>query len=227
MTETEVTTVQAKLVSVRVGRVAPLGPRGVPSGFVKSPAEGAVRVERLGLAGDEQADLRVHGGPNKAVYCYPFTHYQRWRQTHPRHAELLQPGAFGENLTIDGLDEEDVVLGDRLRIGTAVLEVCQPRQPCFKLALRFNDALMVRAMVETGQCGWYVRVIEPGSLAAGDAVVHEPAPARDWTIARFASLINQRAPAAHFGRASLEALAAIPNLPRPWPAYLREELANL
>ncbi len=169
----------ATLLSVQVGAIAPLGPDGVPSGFVKRPASGPVWVGRLNLAGDAQADLSVHGGPDKAVYAYAASHYAAWKGEFPEHAERMTPGAFGENLTVSGLIEADLCVGDVHTIGAARLQVCQPRTPCFKFALRFEDRRMPRAMVQSGRSGWYYRVIEEGTLQAGDEVrlLERPNPA--------------------------------------------------
>jgi len=162
------------------------------SGFVKTPVTHRVAVGLLGLEGDEQADLRVHGGRDKAVYGYAWPNYALWRADFPQYAALLVPGGLGENLTIEGCDERRVCLGDIVRIGTAVLQVTEPRQPCFKFALRFDDVAMPRAMVRNGYCGWYYRVLTPGSLAAGDSVVLEERPNPDWSIDRVNRLIVQR-----------------------------------
>jgi MOSC domain-containing protein YiiM len=178
--------------SVQVGRIAPLGPDGVMSGFVKKPVQGAVEVGPLGLAGDEQADLEVHGGPDKAVYAYSLNNYAAWKTAYPQYEAMLLPGGLGENLTIDGIAEGDVCMGDHVQIGTAVLQVSQPRQPCFKFALRFNDVSMPRAMLKNGMSGWYYRVLKTGSLAAGDAVRLLERPHQDWSIERTNRLIIQR-----------------------------------
>jgi MOSC domain-containing protein YiiM len=178
--------------SVQVGRVAPLGPDGVMSGFVKLPVQGAVEVGLLGLAGDEQADLEVHGGPDKAVYACSMGNYLAWKAAFPQYEALLVPGGLGENLTIDGLAEGEVCIGDHVRIGTTVLQVSQPRQPCFKFALRFSNLAMPRAMVRNGMSGWYYRVLEPGSLAAGDEVRLLARPHQQWSIERTNRLIIQR-----------------------------------
>lgn len=156
----------AFMTTVHVGRIQPLGPAGVSSGFVKSAVNGRVHVRSLGLEGDEQADLRVHGGMDKAVYGYATENYVAWRADFPEHAALFVPGGVGENLAIQGLDEHSVCLGDQHLIGTALLGVCQHRQPCHKFALRFNDPRVVRAMVRNGRCGWYYRVIRDGFLEA-------------------------------------------------------------
>jgi MOSC domain-containing protein YiiM len=178
--------------SVQIGRVAPLGPEGVPSAFVKRPVDGSIAVATLGLAGDEQADLRVHGGPDKAVYGYAHSHYAAWLKEYPQHAAMLVPGAFGENLTLDACDEASVFVGDVVRIGTAVLQVTEPRQPCFKFALRYDDAAMARAMVQNGMCGWYYRVLEPGALKNGDAVSLLDRPNPTWSVERMNRQIAQR-----------------------------------
>lgn len=178
------------LRSVQVGQVAALGPNGVPSGFIKLPIDHRVELGALGLLGDAQADLTVHGGPEKAVYGYASEHYAVWRSEYPEHADLLAPGAFGENLTIDGLNEDQIRVGDVHGIGSALLQVCQPRQPCFKLALRFNDNRLPKAMVKSGRAGWYYRVLQIGKLAAGDEVrlVERPQPA--FPFSRLVSIIN-------------------------------------
>lgn len=199
----------ARVSSVQVGRIAPLGPDGVPSGFVKSPVEGAVAVTMLGLAGDEQADLTVHGGPEKAVYAYGAAHYSAWVADYPDRAALFVPGGVGENLTIDALVDGDLCVGDVHRIGTARLQVCQPRQPCFKFALRFADNKLPKAMVRNGRAGWYYRVIEEGMLRAGDAVelVYRPNP--DFAFDRLVTIVNYRnASAEEFAAmAAMEGLA--------------------
>jgi MOSC domain-containing protein YiiM len=160
----------ATVTSVQAGRIAPLGPQRIPSAFVKRNVAGPVHVGFLGLDVDEQADLRVHGGPEKAVYAYAAAHYPTWATDFPKLASRFTPGSFGENLTIAGLTEQDLCVGDIHGIGTARLQVCQPRQPCVKLALNFEYPRLPKAMVRSGRSGWYYRVLEPGSLQAGDDV---------------------------------------------------------
>ncbi len=180
------------VASVQIGRAAPLGPDGVLSGFVKHPVSGSVEVTASGIQGDEQADLRVHGGPEKAVYGYAKLRYEAWRASHPQYAALLVPGGFGENLTIAGLDETTVCLNDIVRIGSCLLQVSQPRQPCFKFALRFADVTMPQAMVRNGYCGWYYRVLEPGQLACGDTCWLAERPLPNWSVDRVNRRIVQR-----------------------------------
>lgn len=178
--------------SVQVGRIAPLGPDRVRSGFVKQPVAGPVAVGHLGLAGDEQADLEVHGGPDKAVYACSLGNYAVWKVAFPQYEALFVPGGLGENLTIDGFAEGQVCIGDHVGIGSSVLQVSQPRQPCFKFALRFNDVTMPRAMVKNGMSGWYYRVLKTGSVAAGDEVRLLERPHEQWSIERTNRLIIQR-----------------------------------
>jgi len=182
----------AHLVSVHAGKVAPLGPEGVPSAIVKARLPGRAMIDSQGLAGDEQADHRVHGGPEKAVYGYAVRHYADWAQDFPEHAEKFAPGGVGENLSIDGVDEESICVGDVHAIGGALLQACQPREPCFKFALRFGDNRLVRAMVKSGRAGWYYRVLQEGDVGAGDAVRLHARPNPDFSFARLVAIVSGR-----------------------------------
>lgn len=185
-------TISARLHSVQLGRIAPLGLQGVPSGFIKSRIDSPVAVTSLGLTGDEQADLTVHGGPEKAVYAYSAAHYPAWIADFPHHGDLFVSGGVGENLTIDGLVEAELCVGDIHRIGTVRLQVCQPRQPCSKFAARFADNQLPRAMVRNGRAGWYYRVIEEGVLSAGDAVDLVDRPNPGFGFDRLVAIVNAR-----------------------------------
>ncbi len=201
------------ILSVQVGRVAPLGPDKVPSGFVKSPLGGQGEITLAGLAGDEQADLTVHGDAAKAVYAYAEASYAIWRESHPRHAALWQaPGALAENLTVTGLVEEDVCIGDVVRVGTAMLQVTQPREPCFKFALRFQDPTLPRAMIRNGRSGWYYRVLEAGRVAAGSPVTLERRLNPDWTIPRMNAFIHAK----HRSPEQARELASVSGLAETW-----------
>jgi MOSC domain-containing protein YiiM len=155
-------------VSVGLPREVVAGDRSVLTSIFKSPVAGRIPVRGHNLAGDRQSDLSVHGGRAKAVYAYPYEHYAFWR------AQMtdvdLQPGHFGENLTIEGLLEEDVHVGDRLRIGSAELLVTQPRLPCFKLGIRFGRPEMVKRFLDSRRTGFYLAVAVEGDIAAGDAI---------------------------------------------------------
>ncbi len=173
-----------------VGPVQPLG-RTV-SGIAKQPVQGLCRVGLLGLAGDEQADLQAHGGIDKAVHCYAWSNYDYWRSVLPDQPLWHAPGAFGENLSLDGIDEHGVCIGDRWRIGTALVTVTQGRQPCYKLRLRFGVADMAMRVQDTLRAGWYLRVLEPGMLQAGDACELIERPHPDYSVARLLALIRDR-----------------------------------
>lgn len=208
----------ATLHSIQVGRIAPLGEQAVSSGFVKSPIDGPVEVTPLGLAGDEQADLAVHGGLEMAVYAYPAAHHRVWAAEYPRHAGLFVGGGVGENLTIEGWTEADVCVGDIHAVGSARLQVCQPRQPCFKFALRFDDNRLPKAMVRNGRAGWYYRVLETGSIRAGDPITLADRPNPTFGFERLVEIVN-------FGQASddeLRAMAGMPGL----ASRLRERAAQ-
>jgi MOSC domain-containing protein YiiM len=159
-----------KVLSVNVGKPREIVWNGsrVLTGIFKNPVPGSVKINQLNLAGDEQADLMVHGGTAKAVYGYPIEHYDYWRRELPD--TTLAWGIFGENLTTQGLLEESLCIGDRLRIGSAVLAVTQPRMPCYKLDLRFNRADMVKRFVMSGRSGFYFSVIETGEVHAGSDI---------------------------------------------------------
>lgn len=182
----------ALLSSIQTGKTAPLGPAGVPSGFVKMLVEGPIRVEPLGLIGDEQADPRVHGGPEKAVYGYAAAHYPAWAADFPDRAHLFAPGGVGENLTISGLTEAEICVGDIHAIGTALLQVCQPRQPCFKFALRFGDDRLPHAMIRNGRAGWYYRVLRPGEMRQGDVISLLERPNPDFAFSRLVEIVYRR-----------------------------------
>jgi MOSC domain-containing protein YiiM len=159
-----------KVISVNVGvpKEILIGGKSVRTGIFKKPVAGMVRVWTLGLEGDNQVDRRVHGGPDKAVYIYPFEHYEWWRRELGE--KLEEFGAFGENLTTEGLLEDSVTRGDRIAIGTAIFQVTKPRQPCFKLAAKFQREDMIQRFRDSGRTGFYVRVLEEGWVQAGDAI---------------------------------------------------------
>jgi MOSC domain-containing protein YiiM len=174
----------ARVLSVNVARAAPLALAGggsVPSAIHKRPVAGPVPVRLMGLQGDEQADLSVHGGVSKAVYAYPQAHYAFWQTVRAQAGvagwgEVLAPGALGENLTLEGLQETDLWVGDQLRLPHCLLAVSEPRMPCAKLnaALGFRHA--EKLMAQSGYCGSYLVVLEAGTVSAGDAIQVLPGP---------------------------------------------------
>lgn len=172
-----------RLLAVSVGRAAPLGAggRSVLSAIRKNPIEGDVAVRRLGLEGDEQADPSVHGGLAKAVYAYPAEHHGVWRTLRAQAGVAAWDapvpfGAFGENLTLEGLVEARAWVGDVLRFPRCTLAVSEPRFPCFKFDAAMGFAHASRMMAQSRTCGFYLGVIEPGTIRAGEAFVLEPGP---------------------------------------------------
>ncbi len=165
------------------GKAAPF--RGdEASAIAKSPVAGRVKITRLGLKGDQQADAVHHGGPHMAVHLYPRDHYDGWRKLVGDHPLLQQPGAFGENISATGLVETAALVGDRFRLGTALLEISQPRKPCWKIEHRFGQKGMVAHIVQTGRCGIYFRVIEEGHAEAGDLLEQLEAGHDGWSVER-------------------------------------------
>jgi MOSC domain-containing protein YiiM len=191
------------------------------TGFFKAQIEGPVFVGTTNLAGDGQADLKNHGGIDKAVLAYSADHYPKWRD------ELRMPdmpfGAFGENLTIVGLSEESVYIGDIFRIGEVIFEVSQPRQPCWKLARRWRMHELTGLVVRNGRSGWYLRVLEQGWIEAPMplALMERPNPA--WSIARANEILHHR-------RTDLPLTLELANVPRladSWVEELRERAERL
>jgi MOSC domain-containing protein YiiM len=175
------------------------------SAFAKRPREGIVQIHTEGLASDEQADRSVHGGPEMALHLYPLDHHDWWRGELGDHPLLDEPGGFGSNLAVAGLTEEHVHIGDRFACGTALIEVSQPRQPCWKIEHRFARKGMVGKIVASGRGGWYFRVIEPGEVQAGDSLERVAIGAGEWSVARvFRALVA--------GKATPEELAALADL---------------
>ena len=172
-----------KVTSVNVGtaREVAINGRRVMTAIAKHPVEGAVTVRQLGLVGDEQADLSVHGGIAKAVYAYPKEHYAFWQTVRAQARvslwdETLPPGSLGENLTLEGVLEEQLWIGDRLRLPNCVLAVSEPRFPCFKFDAAMGFSHASKMMVQSGYCGSYLTVIEPGTVSAGDSIELLPGP---------------------------------------------------
>lgn len=170
------TTSPQQLISINTGQAQPLlaGGRRFLSGIGKRAVAGSVSVGQMGLAGDEQVEHSIHGGPDKAVYAYPAEHYPYWQAQRREHGvsmfdEALPPGFAGENLTVTGLSEDAVWIGDQLVFAHCVLRVTAPREPCFKFDAVMGFAQAGRQMVLTQRCGFYLSVQEPGHLAAGEA----------------------------------------------------------
>lgn len=206
-----------RILSVQIGRATTYtydgGGDGKPSSwqtaFYKEPVTGSVAVGSLGVAGDEQADRKNHGGLDKAVLAYSADHYEFWR-SQPEFA-AMQPGAFGENLTIAGLTEATVCLGDRWQGAHVLWEVSQPRQPCWKMGRRWRQPLLPKQVIQNGRSGWYLRVIDEGPLAPGESLTLVARPHPAWTIERVSRLYyHERDPE------QLRELANVPALSAAW-----------
>jgi MOSC domain-containing protein YiiM len=179
----------ARLVSLNVGEPALLAlPSGgtVSTAIGKTPVSGPLHLGELGLDGDVQADRRNHGGPDKAVCVYPLEHYPHWSEQLGR---VLEPGAFGENFSTEGLLESEVCIGDVYRVGSALVQVSQPRSPCFRLAARMGDPRFPSWVQQTGWSGFYLRCLQPGEVGPGDPIALVERPEHGVTIAEANRLI--------------------------------------
>jgi len=209
-----------KVVSVNVGLPREVISRGeaVLTSIFKEPVAGRVRVETLNLVGDRQSDLTVHGGAEKAVYVYPSEHYAFWREELP--GVDLPWGSFGENLTVEGLAEDRVRIGDEIAIGSAVFVVTQPRMPCYKLGIRFGRMDMVKRFLKSGRSGFYLSVSSEGELGAGDLITLTPSQTPSITVAEFVSIYatNGR------DKELLRRATLVPAIPEGWRDYLHERL---
>lgn len=210
-----------RVISVNVGMPieVPYQGRTVRTGIFKSPATGRLAVRGTGIAGDGQGDLEVHGGVDKAVYVYSQDSYLWWAK---ELGHSLQPGEFGENLTVTGLTEDLVRIGDRLRVGDALVEVTQPREPCFKLGIRMGDKRFVARFRDAGRTGFYVRVLEEGTVAGGDAVVLVHTDPAAPTVAEVHDVYVSGAGDAE----RLRRVAATPGLAEGWRAWMQKRIAE-
>jgi len=204
---------QIDVCHLLVGRRAPFGPNGEPSAIDKRRLTGPVALGALGLEGDEQGDLRHHGGADKALHHYPAEHYPAWRRALPEvSAAQWEPGAFGENLSTTGLTEGDVCIGDVFRLGSALLQVSQARQPCWKLNVRFGRSDMSRLVQASARTGWYYRVLDSGEIAAGMDMRLIERPHPEWPLARLLHHLYVDP----LERQALAAIARLAVLPPSW-----------
>jgi MOSC domain-containing protein YiiM len=215
-----------KLVSLNTGLPREVVWRGinVTTGIFKRPVESRVALRRLNLDGDRQADLTVHGGEFKAVYCYPRAHYDYWKRELP--GQKLPMGAFGENFTVHGLLEDSVHLGDQFSVGSAEVVVTQPRLPCYKLGVRFQSDDMVKRFLASGRTGFYFAVTREGEVGAGDEI---KAIARDPNAVPV-SEITRLYIAKRYGDAdvtSIRRALQVAALPESWKGHLRERLERM
>jgi MOSC domain-containing protein YiiM len=208
-----------KLISVNVGlpREVTWHGRPVRTSIWKSPVSGRVRASRLNLAGDEQSDLSVHGGEDKAIYVYPAEHYPFWARELPK--SELPWGAFGENFTTEGL-LESVKIGDRLRLGSAEFMVTQPRMPCYKLGVRFGRDDMVKRFLKSGLTGFYLSVVREGEVGTGDPIELLEQDGHAVTVSDITALYANDAE----NQGLLQRAIDVPALPESWRDYFRQRL---
>lgn len=217
-----------RLLSIQVGKPATYGREDAAdpherlwrTGYFKLPVSGPVFVGQTGLTGDGQADLENHGGIDKAVLAYSAEHYPKWREEFQ--IADMPFGGFGENLTISGLDETSVCIGDVWQCGPVVLEVSQPRQPCWKTSRRWRMGDLSQRVIATGRSGWYLRVVEEGEIEAGmeSALVRRIHP--QWTVARANEVLHHRTD----DLAAAEELANLPELALSWREIFVARLAK-
>jgi MOSC domain-containing protein YiiM len=212
-----------QVISVNVGQPRKVLWKGqiVETGIFKEAVEGRVAVRRLNLEGDRQADLTVHGGLNKAIYAYPAEHYSFWHKQFP---EMELPwGMFGENLTLTGLFEDTVHIGDHFRVGSAKLMVTQPRLPCFKLGIKFGRDDILKRFLLSGMTGFYFAVLEEGEVAAGDPVSLLHGDEHQVKVADITRLYHQDKYNLDLMRRVVEVAA----LPEGWQDYFQRRIEKL
>lgn len=211
-----------RLVTLLTGLAAPLPGCDTLSGIGKTPVTRPLTLGPEGFEGDEQADRRVHGGIEKAVHHYPLDHYSDWREELGDLPALTAPGGFGENISTAGLTEAEVAVGDTFRLGGALIQVSQGRQPCWKLNHRFGVRDMARRVQQTGRTGWYYRVLQIGTVAPGDRLELIDRLAPDWTLRRLWHALY----ADRMNLVELEGIAALDVLAEGWRKYAVRRLKS-
>jgi MOSC domain-containing protein YiiM len=203
-----------------IGGPKPFRADGEMSAMARDAVDRPVMLRKLGFEGDQVADPTVHGGPDKAVHFYPAEHYPKWISHFTSegiaHRLLDHAGAFGENISASGLTEDKLRIGDRFRIGKALVEVAQGRQPCWKIDHHFGVRGLTGAVIKTGRCGGYFRVIEEGEVAPGDRIEQEERAAHDWTLELVFNLLIGGGHRGDGAREQLQALAALETLADGW-----------
>jgi MOSC domain-containing protein YiiM len=212
-----------KLVSVNVGlpRVVMSNGEPVSTGIFKEPVAGQVILRTLNLDGDKQADLSVHGGPSKAVYAYPSEHYEYWKRELPE-IKLLW-GMFGENFTTEGLLESELNIGDKFRVGSAIVTVTEPRMPCYKLGIKFGRSDMVKKFMASARTGFYFAVLQEGEVGAGDSIELVERNADGLPVSDITALYTREKSNVGLLRRAITVEA----LPESWRDYFRHRLATL
>jgi MOSC domain-containing protein YiiM len=212
-----------KLVSLNVGlpQLVERSGETVSTGIFKQPVVGPVTLRTLNLDGDRQADLSVHGGANKAVYCYPAEHYDFWRQEFP---EMELPwGMFGENFTTDGLSEEELNIGDQFSIGSALVMVTEPRMPCYKLGIRFGRIDIIKRFLVSGRTGFYLAVLQEGEVTAGDRFELVKKNEKNVRVSDITRLYTSEKHNLDLLRRAIE----VEELPEGWRSYFQDQIEKL
>lgn len=212
-----------KVLSIQCGMPREVLSHGnaVTTSIYKEPVEGRVALRTLNLDGDRQSDLSVHGGKNKAVYCYPVEHYASWRAELP--GKELVAGAFGENFTVEGFSEDTLRVGDRFAVGSAEVVATQPRLPCFKLGIKFGSDEMIKRFLASGRSGFYLAVAREGEVGAADAMIPLGGEPDSISIAEFLRLYLLK----EYDGASAERVRralALQAMPDEWKPYFEEKL---
>lgn len=214
---------QPGTVTLFAGSVRPLPPNNRPSGIFKTALNQPAWVGMNGLAGDEQADLRVHGGPEKALHQYPAGNYAALANTFPDVIDDLVPGSLGENLSVAGWDETNVCIGDIFQLGDAVIQVSQPRTPCWKIDSRFGVEGMTQFIHDHGLTGWYFRVLKEGLAGPGGEFRRIEKDSREMTVERLLTIWREHRPDPEM----LESIAAMPTLSPNWVKKLKDRAQQL
>ncbi len=201
-----------------IGRPKSFRADGTKSAMARGAMDGSVMLRKMGFEGDQVADTKVHGGSEKALHLYPAEHYPYWLAKLEGHDLLSHAGAFGENISASGMTEEKVRIGDRFRMGEALVEICQGRQPCWKIDHHFGAHGMSREVIRTGKCGLYFRVLEDGLVKAGDVIEQVHVADHDWTVARVFKLLIGGGHRRDGAKEALGDLAGLETLAAVWRA---------
>lgn len=212
---TTAATLAVPVDALRVGALGPLAGDGAATGIDKRAVTDARWLDADGVAGDVQADHVHHGGAERALSHYPAEHYAIWRSRYPGHDEIFVAGVFGENITTEGITEDDVGIGDVFTLGEAVIQIAQPRRPCWKIGARTGVAGLARAVAGEGRAGWLYRVLEPGHVQAGDTLERIERADHGITLAMMWQACGARRPDADQRRVMMT-LAALPTLAPEW-----------
>jgi MOSC domain-containing protein YiiM len=204
-----------------IGGPKPFRADGTMSAMAREAADGPVWLTKTGFVGDQVADPSVHGGPDKAVHFYPPEHYPFWSVKLEGHRHLERAGAFGENVSAGGLTEDKVKIGDRFRLGAALVEIAQGRQPCWKLDHHFGVHGLAGEVIRTGRCGFYFRVIKEGKVAAGDVIEQVEQAPHDWTVERTFRVLIGGGHRGEGAKAGLQELADMQTLADVWRTRAR------